>query len=402
MKILMVNKFLYPAGGAETYMFKLGNQLQSMGNEVEYFGMYHDDNCVGNNENMYTENMDFHNSGALKKMKLSIKTVYSKEARTKMKAVLDSFQPDVVHLNNFNFQLTPSIIYAVRDYEKENNRKIKIIYTAHDYQLVCPNHMMRNPLSKENCDKCKYGDYKNCTKGKCIHSSLLKSAIGSIEGYLYKSLNTYSSIDKVICCSEFMESQIKCNPALKNKTVALHNFADKEPNKNMSKKDYVLYFGRYSEEKGIKTLCQSAEKLKDISFVFAGSGELNEVVNSIPNIKNVGFKTGNELNELIENARFSVYPSEWYENCPFSVIESISLGTPVIASDIGGIPELIENDVNGLLFESGNSDDLSKKIELLWNNNDFCKKMSENCLNNDFLSLEQYTQEYLRIVGEIE
>ncbi|MGN1328120.1 MAG: glycosyltransferase family 4 protein [Eubacterium sp.] len=401
MKILMVNKFLYPAGGTETYMFKLGSQLQAMGNEVEYFGMYHDDNCVGNDENMYTENMDFHNSGALKKIKLSIKTVYSKEARKKMRKVLDSFQPDVVHLNNFNFQLTPSIIYAVHDYEKKNNRKVKIIYTAHDYQLVCPNHMMRNPKSSENCDKCKYGDYKNCTKGRCIHSSLLKSALGSIEGYLYKSLNTYSFIDKVICCSEFMENQIKCNSALKDKTVVLHNFADKEPNESAEKKNYVLYFGRFSEEKGIKTLCQSAEKLKNIRFVFAGSGELSETVNSMPNIDNVGFKTGKELNELIENAMFSVYPSEWYENCPFSIIESITLKTPVIASDIGGIPELIENNVNGLLFESGNCNDLSDKIEYLWNNKELCKKMSENCLKNNFLSLDEYAQEYLKIVGDI-
>lgn len=400
MKILMVNKFLYPAGGTETYMFKLGAQLQSMGNQVEYFGMYHKDNCVGNSENLYTENMDFHNSSALQKIKLSMKTLYSKEARSKMKKLLNSFQPDVVHLNNFNFQLTPSIIYAVRDYEKENNKNVRIIYTAHDYQLVCPNHMMRNPSNGENCEKCKNGDYKNCTKGKCIHSSLLKSALGSLEGYTYKALKTYLSIDKIICCSSFMESKIKCNSALDGRTVVLHNFADKKPDGSIPKKDYVLYFGRYSKEKGIKTLCECAEKLKDIDFIFAGAGELEETVDSIPNIKNVKLKFGKELNELIEGARFSVYPSEWYENCPFSIIESISLGTPVIASNIGGVPELVDNGINGMLFESGNSNDLSEKIKLLWNNNELCKKMSQNCFNNSFSNLEEYAYEYLKIAGE--
>lgn len=402
MRILMVNKFLYPKGGAETYMFKLGEYLQSLGHQVEYFGMEHPERCVANSLDLYTEGMDFHNSSAIKKLKLSLKTIYSKEARKKMKHVLDGFNPDVVHLNNFNYQLTPSIIYAIKDYEKENGCKVKVVFTAHDYQLVCPNHMMNNPISHNNCDKCLNGNYLSCAKDKCIHASLLKSVIGSAEGYLYKNLHTYSFIDKVICCSDFMETKIQCNPSLKGKTVVLHNFIDKQCSSKTHKKDYVLYFGRYSEEKGIRALCQSVKMLPEIQFVFAGKGELEDLINSIPNIKNVGFITGKKLDELIEDALFSVYPSEWYENCPFSVMESISLMTPVIASNIGGIPELISNQENGLLFESKNTDDLREKISYLYNNKELCAQMSLNCKNNSFDSLEQYTEKYLQIIGSIQ
>ena len=107
-------------------------------------------------------------------------------------------------------------------------------------------------------------------------------------------------------------------------------------------KDYVLYFGRFSEEKGIGTLIKVCKELPDVQFIFAGTGPLEETVNGIKNIKNVGFQKGEALEKLIREARFSIYPSEWYENCPFSVMESQMYGTPVLGADIGVIPELIE------------------------------------------------------------
>ena len=137
MKILLINKFLYPNGGSETYIFKLGEQLMAMGHEVQYFGMEHEGRVVGNRVEAYTSDMDFHGGSKLAKLTYPIKTVYSSEARKKLRLVLEDFQPDACHLNNFNYQLTPSIILEIRKWSKT----CKILYTAHDYQLVCPNHM---------------------------------------------------------------------------------------------------------------------------------------------------------------------------------------------------------------------------------------------------------------------
>ena len=125
--------------------------------------------------------------------------------------------------------------------------------------------------------------------------------------------------------------------------------------------DYVLYFGRFSEEKGIGTLIKVCKELPDVQFIFAGTGPLEETVNGIKNIKNVGFQKGEALEKLIREARFSIYPSEWYENCPFSVMESQMYGTPVLGANIGGIPELIQVGKTGELFESGNGKDLKKR-----------------------------------------
>lgn len=393
----MVNKFLYPNGGSETYIFKLGDYLKSQGHEVEYFGMEHEGRCVGNSVNAYTSDMDFHGGSKLAKLTYPIKTIYSKEARKKIRLVLDDFKPDVVHLNNFNYQLTPSVILEVVKWRKKANKKCRIVYTAHDYQLVCPNHMMNNPNTHKNCEKCVGGKFINCLKGKCVHGSSAKSAVGMAESYFWNIKGTYKYIDSFVCCSEFMKTKLDTNPVFAGKTVALHNFIDKVEWKDTAKKDYILYFGRYSDEKGIGTLIEVCKSMPDMQFVFAGNGPLENTVNNVPNIKNVGFRTGDKLEKLIREARVSVYPSEWYENCPFSVMESQMYGTPVLGANIGGIPELIDVGKTGELFESGNAVDLKDKLLKILEKSD---EYSENCKNIKFNAISEYYERLMEIYNE--
>ena len=396
MKILMINKFLHPNGGSETYIFKLGAYLQSMGHEVQYFGMEHEGRCVGNRVNAYTSDMDFHGGSKLSKLTYPLKTIYSSEARKKLRLVLEDFQPEVCHLNNFNYQLTPSTLLEIAKWKKEGH-PCRVIFTAHDYQLVCPNHMCNNPNTGENCEKCLGGHFGNCTKGKCIHGSLAKSAVGTLEAMLWNGCGVYKNIDVMICCSEFLKTKMDCNPLFAGKTLALHNFVDKVERKETEKQDYVLYFGRFSREKGIDTLLKVCKALPDIPFVFAGTGPLEGEIAGVPNIKNVGFQRGQALEKLIRQARFSVYPSQWYENCPFSVMESQLYGTPVLGADIGGIPELIEVGKTGELFESGNAAQLEEKIRTLWEDRELTDRYSENCAHLRFDDVAAYTEKLLKL-----
>ena len=400
MKILMINKFLHPNGGSETYMFQLGAYLESQGHRVQYFGMEHEGRVVGNRMEAYTSNMDFHGGSKLAKLTYPIKTIYSVEARKKIRIVLDDFQPDVCHLNNFNYQLTPSIILEIRKWERQSGHKCKIIYTAHDYQLVCPNHMCNNPNTRENCEKCLSGQFLNCTKGRCIHGSLAKSTIGTMEATFWKWMGVYKQIDTVICCSNFMKTKLDTNPVFAEKTVAMHNFVDPVEPKVVQKKDYVLYFGRFSQEKGIETLIEAAKQLPEINFIFAGSGPLESLIEGVPNIKNVGFQRGEALEMLIREAKFTVYPSEWYENCPFSVIESQMYGTPVLGADIGGIPELIRIGETGELFESGNEQLLREKIIELWSNEKLVHTYAKNCAESTFVDIKQYCSLFEDVCSE--
>lgn len=386
MKVLMINKFLYPNGGSETYIFKIGEWLEKNGHEVQYFGMEHAGRCVGNRVNAYTSDMDFHGGSILSKLTYPIKTIYSSEARKQIRKVLDDFKPDVCHINNFNYQLTPSIILEIKKW----NKNCRIVFTAHDYQLVCPNHMCNNPNTHENCEKCLGGHFINCTKGKCIHGSTAKSAIGTMEAMLWNGNGVYKYFDKIICCSEFLKKKMDTNPVFAERAITLHNFVEIVENKDVEKKDYVLYFGRFSEEKGIGTLIQAAKELPDVQFIFAGTGPLESEISGVKNIKNVGFQKGESLEKLIREAKFSVYPSEWYENCPFSVMESQMYGTPVLGAAIGGIPELIEVGKTGELFESGNKEELKSKIREMSN-----KQYKVDSVSFD--TVDEYCQKLMKI-----
>ena len=403
MKVLLINKFLYRNGGSETYIFKLGQILEKNGHEVQYFGMEHEDRCVGNRVNAYTSNMDFHNGKKLSKLTYLFKTIYSSEARKKIRLVLDDFNPDICHLNNFNYQLTPSVILEIVKWRKKTGKECKIVFTAHDYQLICPNHMLNNPVTHKNCEKCLGGHFINCIKGKCIHCSTAKSIIGMLEAEFWKLKGTYKYIDTIICCSKFMKNKMDSNPLFAKKTIVMHNFIDNIERVKTVKKDYVLYFGRFSNEKGISTLIDVCKKLPNIQFIFAGTGPLEKNIKSVNNIKNVGLKKGKELEKLIREARFSIYPSEWYENCPFSVMESQMYCTPVLGAKIGGIPELIIEGKTGELFESGNKDELKNKIQKLWNDKMLCEEYSKNCEDINFDTSVEYYEKIMKVynLGDI-
>ena len=396
MRVLIVNKFLHANGGSETYIFKIGEELCRQGHEVEYFGMEHERRLVGNQSECYVSNMDFHGKG-IKKLTYPFKIIYSVEARKKIGTVLEDFKPDVVHLNNFNFQLTPSIIYEIRSWERKAKKKVSIIYTAHDYQWVCPNHMMMIPETKELCFQCCDGKFGNCMKNRCIHNSWVKSLLGTIEAKVYYRLHTYEKIDAVICPSEFMKEKLATDQILKGKLHVLHNFMDGNKPDLIPKKDYVLYFGRFSEEKGIGTLLKVCHQLPQIQFVFAGGGPLENELAECRNITNLGFLNGVKLQTVIREAKFSIFPSEWYENCPFSVMESQWYGTPVIASDIGGVPELLQDGVTGKVFEAGNVEELKTIVQKMWEDTDLCANYTHNCLNVEFDTVEIYCRKLLEI-----
>lgn len=395
MKILMVNKFLYPKGGAETYFLKIGKYLEEQGNEIEYFGMYSEKNTVGNKLNLYTTEMDFHTS-KFKKILYPFRILYSFEANKKIKKIIKEFKPDVIHLNNINFQLTPSII------ETAYKMKVPIVQTVHDYQMICPNHLLYN---NKICEKCIKGSKWNCARNNCIHKSKIKSIIGSLEAILYtKILKTYKKVDKFICPSDFlMNKLIEANDIFKDKTISIKNFIELKDVPKVQKEDYVLYFGRLSEEKGLNIFIETCKELPNIKFKIAGTGPLENICKNINNVEFVGFKTGNELEELIAKAEFSVYPSVWYENCPLSILESESLGTPVITANYGGMKELVEDNETGVLVENINKESLKQAIQNLNNNQKLIDKMFENCMNKrkDMISLGQYCDEILKIYNQV-
>lgn len=402
MRILLVNKFLYLRGGAETYMLKLGESLEKRGHSVEYFGMYDEKNTVGNREGLSTFNMDFH-SGTLKRLVYPFKIIYSLEAKRKLTALIQSFRPDVIHFNNINFQLTPSVIDAAAD------QRVPIVWTMHDYQSVCPNHLLYRQAEGAICEKCIGGGYMNCTKYRCIHNSRVKSMIGTAEGFLYSKRKTYQKVDRFICPSEFLQSVLlRKKEVFGDRTEVVRNFTEIAPlnafdidEKRRNK--YVVFAGRFFPEKGISLIADAARLLPDVQFVAAGSGPERGLLENIENVRLTGFLTGDELKSVIAGACAMLVPSVWYENCPLSILESQALGTPVITANIGGMAELVEDGKDGVRLKELSAKALAGAIEDLLSDDGRIQAMSENCLKKreSMMTLERYTDKMEQIYRDL-
>lgn len=396
----MVNKFLYPRGGSESYMLYLSEHLKKLGHEVEFFGMYDENNTVGNLSGMYTQNMDFHSKG-ISRFLYPFKIIYSFEAKKKIMQVIDDFKPDIVHMNNINFQLTPSIIYGAK------KKHIPIVQTVHDYQMICPNHLLYNFEKNEPCEKCVKGAHLNCVKNKCIHGSLIKSVIGVIEAKFYNLLKTYKKVDLFVCPSNFLEKKLlSAKEYYKGKTKTIHNFIDKDKFANVHSEadSYIVFVGRLSKEKGIENIAKAAKLLPEVNFIVAGSGPDEDMLKDIPNITLAGFLTGDKLLKLMGNAKVLLLPSVCYENCPLSILEAHCMGVPVVTMNSGGMAELVKNGVTGTLVNDPTPEAIALKLKETIENEDYYKVIKENCKNekDNILSVESYCdiliKEYERLV----
>ncbi len=279
-------------------------------------------------------------------------------------------------------------------------------------QWVCPNHMMRVPATGELCRKCLDGDFRFCTQQRCIHNSRLRSLIGQKEAEFYRKRQTYRQVDTIICPSDFIRRLLETNPDLNGRCVTLHNFANLNPDRTRGDElpeplrgigPYVLYYGRYDQEKGVNLVLEAAKRLPEIPFVLAGKGELQEQVEAAAGagkeqkLINLGFLGGEPLYSVIRHAAFTVFPSTWYENYPYSVLEPILLGVPVIGSRIGGVPEIIKEGVTGDLFEAGNCRELTEKINALWKDRERQEQYRGNCLEEHFDTPEEYCGKLVKI-----
>jgi glycosyltransferase involved in cell wall biosynthesis len=233
---------------------------------------------------------------------------------------------------------------------------------------------------KYTCEKC-FMDKKQVLKNRCMKNSLMASAIAYCEAVKWTRQRLEKYTDTFICPSRFMYNKMVQGGFDTQKLHTLCNFIDIGKTKGATysdKEDYYCYLGRLSSEKGIETLINAASQLP-YTLKVVGDGFLRKDLErkSSKWIEFSGYRQWNEIREILSKARFMVLPSEWYENNPLSVIESLCLGTPVLGANIGGIPEMIEEGKNGMLFESRNAEDLKDKIQQMFAMNFDCQSIAE-------------------------
>lgn len=382
MKILICNKFYYNRGGDCVVAMNIEKMLLAKGHSVAIFSMNHPADFQSEWSKFWPANM--------RKADALFRPFGSKMVNKCFSRLLDEFRPDVIHLHNIHTQLSPVIAKIA------HKRGVRVVWTLHDTKLVCPCYTcMRDGHWCEEC----FVDKSAVIKHRCMPGGIIGSAIGYLEAKKWNKERLQEYTDLFLPPSQFMMDTVVRGGYDPEKLRVLCNFIDIEKVKDpcFEKKDYYVYLGRVNEMKGIRTLCKAAAADLHYKLVVIGGGELlSELMEQYKNsdIEFKGQMDWNDFRPIIEGAKFMVLPSECSENNPLTVIESQSLGTPVLGARIGGIPELIEENVSGMTFESGNVEDLEAKIELMWNASFNYQAIAENAVKR--YSSEAYYEQLMK------
>lgn len=374
MRVLFLNNFFYLRGGSERVVFEEMRILKEAGHEVAVFSRTNRQNEASEYERYFPIDMDTDRGGiSLRTLKTAKELIYSASAKEGIKKLVEQFKPDIAHAHNIYGRLSLSVLDGLKE------MRVPTVLTLHDYKLLCPNYLMLN--HGEICEKCKGRKFRNAFYTRCHKNSYLASAIYAFESWFNHHFGKYDSIRAFISPSRFLYEKAVDFGWDPERVDFLPNFID---TKKIPISDapgaYLLYLGRLSREKGITTLLRAFTILcsphfsskpgnLSISLLIVGDGPLRRdleaaFARSDDRIRFSGYLSGKLLKDAITGARAVVMPSEWYENAPLSLIEAFAYGKPVIGTRIGGIPEMIDDGKNGLLFEPGNVEDLKDKLAI--------------------------------------
>jgi glycosyltransferase involved in cell wall biosynthesis len=359
-KLLNINTYHYRRGGSDVVYFEHAHLMEQQGFDNAFFAMHHPNNEASPWNRFFIDELEFGHAYSLtQKITMAAKAIYSFEAQKKLRQLLNEFRPDVAHLHCIYHHLSPSILPVL------HKAGIPTVMTAHDLKIACPAYKMLNHTGI--CERCNKGSVLNVIKHRCIRGSLAASTIVALESGLQRSLQLYRRyLTKVVVPSQFFIEKFVEWGWPREQFFYVPNYVDAERfTPNYTPGDYFLYFGRLAPEKGVGTLIQAAAQAK-VKLKIAGTGPEQESLRILNTslgspAEFLGFQSGQALHNLVQESRAVVLPSEWYENAPMSVLESMAMGKPVIGANIGGIPELITDDT-GWIFSSGNIGELASQM----------------------------------------
>jgi len=361
MRILQVNKYHFIKGGADRVYFNTMNLLNNHGHSIIPFSTTRNENVESAFSEYFVPSTEHRNNNVLTNLFYTSRYLYNKDTFKNLEQLVEETRPDIAHLHLFYGDLSASILKVLK------KKHIPIVHTVHDYRLLCPANTFLDSSSLI-CEKCRNKAYINCAIKRCLDGNLFFSSILALEGYSRKYIiDPLEYIDRFIFVSHFAKlKHIEFDKRYETKAEQLYNFTDLDEGEVKVKKgDYFLFFGRLVKEKGLETLLAASGNLR-VNLKIAGSGPLEKEVIEYANNHNyvsfLGHQSGDNLKQLVRNASFVIVPSEWYENNPMTIIEAYAAGVPVIASRIGGIPEIVLHERTGYLFDARNISGLADVI----------------------------------------
>ncbi|CAN5818002.1 glycosyltransferase family 4 protein [soil metagenome] len=360
MRILHVNKFLYRRGGAESYMLDLAAIQQAAGHAVEFFAMKHPQNLPSRYEQHFPGNVELEPMPAslLGKAQGAGRLLFSPSALLGMSRVVRDFKPDVVHLHNIYHQLSPSILRPLIS--------VPTVMTLHDYKLACPTYRF---LDKgEICEACLGGNFRKALVRRCNRGSVAASGLNALEMRLHMTFGAYEPVQLFLCPSRFLAGKMREAGVFPDRMRHLPHFIETAGvDHKLQPGGGAVYAGRLSHEKGVDVLIEAAS-MAGVHVDVAGEGP------EMDSLKRLAVKLADglvtfhgrislaEVRELLRAGAVAALPARWYENQPLSVLDAYACGVPVVGSNLGGIPELIEDRVDGYLIPPDDPAELGSRL----------------------------------------
>jgi glycosyltransferase involved in cell wall biosynthesis len=374
-RVLMVNKFHYPRGGAEHYMFRLAALLEQRGSRVDYFAMHDPRNQPCETDRYFVSEVDFERppSGLAGRAGMAGRMVYSLEARRKMSRLLADRRVSLAHVHNIYHQLSPSLLAPL------HSRGVPVVMTVHDFKLVCPVYSLLS--GGEICERCVGNGFSPAVRHRCNRGSLSGSVLVAGETWLHRRLRLYrDGIDVFITPSAFARDKLVASGYPSQRIMVIPNCvvaADYRPLHTAG--DHILYIGRLSREKGVEVLVRAAIG-SGTPVKLVGEGPLRPalermIATSGADVELLGFRSGEQLAAAVQASAAVVMPSICHDNCPLAVIEAMAWGKPVIGSRVGGIPELVRDGQEGLLVPHGDTAALGQAMQRLLGDPELCLRM---------------------------
>lgn len=373
MKVLMVHKFYYVEGGAERYVFNVSDLLEEKGHEVIPFAMKDERNFHSQYTPYFVDRFGpdqmFETKNPSTRLKIARRMIFNKEAQEKLAKLIEDTKPDIAHVHSIYHHLSPSVLHTLKKYN------LPVLLTLHDYKMVCPNYIFLDG-ERNVCEDCQGKHFWKATAKKCFRNSYAASALVSAEAYWNKWKKSYlNNVDVFMSPSQFLGDKIS-QYGYESKPVITQPYTldlgAYEPCYDPS--DYFVFMGRLTHEKGVHFLLDAAHKIQGADLYVLGTGPIEDELRqrvkneNLTNVKMLGYKSGDELREIVRRAKFTVITSEWHDNSPLVIYESLSLGNPIVGARMGGIPELIEEGVDGFVYDRGDLESFVKHVNYLIQN----------------------------------
>lgn len=358
-KVLVVHNFYQQAGGEDVVFRNEVDLLRQHGHEVIEFTAHNDEvNMMG-------------------KAALAVNTIWSRSSKQKLASLIAQTKPDVAHFHNTFMVISPAAYYACRELG------VPIVQTLHNYRLSCVNATFFR--DQHVCEDC-LG--KLFALPGVIHGCYRESKVisGVVAGMLtaHRLRGTWTRvIDQYIALTEFSRKKLVQMGLPAEKVVVKTNFLTDDPGQGTHEGDYAVFVGRLTEEKGVRLMLEAWRNLPDIPLKVVGDGplmdELQSMItqHSLKQVELVGRKPRNETLQLIKDARAMIFPSQWYEGMPMTIIEAFACGTPVIATRMGAMETVVQHERTGLHFQAGNANDLSDQVKRLWTQSDWSQALGD-------------------------